>query len=68
YFLRGCAGKSDRRERQSHAVRRVRRDEKRTVRGLGEPQQAHRDIENDIPMPCLPTLSEIPFYRTFDLS
>lgn len=28
----------------------------RPVRGLGGPQQAHRDSQKDIPMPCLPTL------------
>ena len=39
-FLRGCAGMSDRRGRKSHAVRRVRPDAMRTVRGFGEPQQA----------------------------
>ena len=58
-FLRGCAGISDRREQKSHAVRRVRPDTKRPVRGLGEPQQAHRKSQRDIQMPCLPTLSEI---------
>ena len=42
-FLRGCAGRSNRRERQSHAVRRDRRDAKRTVRGLGGPQPAYDD-------------------------
>ena len=25
------------------------------VWGLGAPQQAHRDVQKDIPMPCLPT-------------
>ena len=35
YFLRGCAGMSDQRERKSHAVRRVRPDAERPVRGLG---------------------------------
>ena len=28
---------------------------KRPVRGLGFPQQAHRDVQKDIPMPCLHT-------------
>lgn len=31
-------------------------DAKRMVRGLGKPQQAYRDVQKDIPMPCLPTL------------
>ena len=34
-FLRGCAGTGDRRERKSHAVRRVRPDALRLTRGLG---------------------------------
>ena len=34
---------SDRSERKSHAVRRVRPDAKRTVQGLGESQQAARE-------------------------
>ena len=58
-ILRGCAGRSNHQERKSHAVRRVRPDALRLVRGLGEPQQAHRDIQKDIPMTCLPMLSEI---------
>ena len=44
---------------ENHAVRRVRPDAERPVRGLGEPQQAHRDIENDIPMPCLCEIIEV---------
>ena len=28
----------------------------RPVRGLGDTQQAHRNSQKDIPMPCLPTL------------
>ena len=35
YFLRGCAGTSDQRERKSHAIRRVRPGVKRPVLGLG---------------------------------
>ena len=56
-FPRGCAETSDLRERESHAVRRVRPDALRPVRGLGEPQQAHRNIQKDIPMTCLPVPS-----------
>ena len=41
-------------EAWSHADRRVRLEAKRSVRGLGESQQAHGGIESDIPMPCLP--------------
>ena len=47
---------SDQRERESHAVRRVRPDALRPVRGLGEPQQAYRNFQKDIPIPCLPVL------------
>ena len=43
-LLRGCAGVSDRREAQSHAVRRVRQDAQADSWGLGEPQQASRNI------------------------
>ena len=53
YVPRGGAGRSDQRERKSHAVRRVRLDAERPVRGLGEPQQAQGDIENDIALHCL---------------
>lgn len=46
-------------EAWSHTVRCVRPDAKRMVWGLGEPQQDASGNPKDIPMPCLPTLSEI---------
>ena len=45
---------------QSHAVRRVRLDALRPVRGLGQsPNKLHRDVQKDIPMPCLRDLYRI---------
>ena len=43
-FLRGCAGRSDQRERQKPRRRRVRPDAERPVRGLGGPQRAYWNI------------------------
>ena len=58
YFLRGCAGMSDRRERKSHAEGVFDRTQSVRSGAWGNPNKLHRNIENDIPMPCLPTLSE----------
>ena len=58
-LLRGCAGRSDRRERTATPKGVFGRTRRRTAWGLGEPQQASRKSEKDIPAHCLPTLSEI---------
>ena len=54
-FLRGRAGKSDQRERQSRAPK------PRTGPAGETPQQAHRDIQKDIPMTCLPCYRNLNF-------
>ena len=54
YFLRGCAGMSDQRERKSHAEGVF--DRTQSVRS-----GAWGNIENDIPMPCLLSISNCHF-------
>lgn len=58
YFLCGCAEMSDRRERKSHAAGVFDRTQSIRPGAWGNPNKLHRNIENDIPMPCLPTFAE----------
>ena len=61
YFLRGCAGMSDRRERKSHAEGVFDRTQSVRSGAWVNPNKLHRNIENDIPMPCLLSISNCHF-------
>ena len=61
YFLRGCAGMSDQRERKSHAEGVFDRTQRVRSGAWGNPNKLHRNIENDIPMPCLLSISNCHF-------
>ena len=56
YFLRGCARMSDQRERDAAPQGVFDWTQSGQSGAWGNPNKLHGDIENDIPMPCLPTL------------
>ena len=60
YFLRGCAGTSDRRERKSHAEDVFGWTRSERSGAWGNPNQCFRNIQKDIPKTLLAYVSFLP--------